>query len=412
MVEFKENNFADYRTSIAVYGLMLLIVIYIGRIQELIPGLNNFSIGKIVFVLSILLVIVSPRDRNNSLSGIIQIKYIVGIFICSVLSIPFSYWPGGSLNFVTQTFFKTLIFFFLIATVVKNITEVHKVVWAITCSVFALSLTVLISGGDGRLSASSTYDPNDLAFVLVTFMPIIYYFMKQKFGIEKIVLVTVLIMMLIATLATESRGGITGLVVISAIIFKKQGNYLKQSILPLIVIIVVVNLYASNTFWDRMSTMLNPKEDYNMSAGGGRVEIWKSGLKMMIRRPLNGVGINAFEFAEGATHTDLTTGISGKWNAAHNSFIQIGAELGLIGLFLFIKLLSSSIIAIRDCRANPGGGMQLWLLDGIEVAIYGYITTGFFLSQAYSSIFYMLIALAVIIQKLEKQAISTSPIKT
>ena len=86
MVEFKENNYTDYRTSIAVYGLMLLIVIYIGRIQELIPGLNNFSIGKIVFVLSILLVIVSPRDRNNSLSGIIQIKYIVGIFICAVLS--------------------------------------------------------------------------------------------------------------------------------------------------------------------------------------------------------------------------------------------------------------------------------------------------------------------------------------
>ena len=407
MVDIKENNISNYRVSIAVYGVMLLTIVYIGRIQELLPGFNNLSIGKVVFVLSILLLIVSPRNRLNSLSGIIQIKYIVGIFICAVISIPLSYWPGGSLDFLAQVHIKTLIFFFLIITVVKNISEIHKVVWAITCSVFALSLTVLISGGEGRLSASSSYDPNDLAFVLVTFMPIVYYFMKHKSGVPKLVLQTTLVIMLIAMLATESRGGIIGLVAISAIIFKKQGKNFKQAIFPLIVIVVIVITFASGRFWERMSTMLNPEEDYNISAGGGRMEIWKSGLKMMIRRPVTGVGINAFEIAEGESHLDVETGNSGKWSSPHNSFIQIGAELGLIGLFFFIKLLSSSIKAIRECRANKLlGSSSQWLLDGTEVAFYGYIVTGFFLSQAYGSVLYLLIALAVLAQKLGKQTSS------
>jgi len=409
MVESKEHTIADYRVSTAIYGLMLLIMVYIGRIQELIPGLSKLSVGKVVFALSILLFIVSPRDRRKSVTGNIQIKYIIGIFICSIISVPFSYWVGGSLNFILQDAVKTLIFFFLIISAVNNFSEIDKIVWAIAFSVFALSLTVIISGGEGRLSASSTYDPNDLAFVLVTFMPIIYFFMKQKSGALKILLLVTLVMMLVATLATESRGGVVGLIVISIVILKKQGKNLKQIIPLLVVMAIIINMFASTSFWDRMSTMLNPKSDYNMTAGGGRIEIWKSGLKMMIRRPLTGVGINAFEVAEGSTHVDLATGFSGKWNSPHNSFVQIGAELGLIALFLFIKLLYSSIKAIRECRVlNRLGPTSRWFLDGTEVAFYGFIVTGFFLSQAYGSVLYILVALAVLAQKLSKQQLSDS----
>lgn len=407
------NKKNELRVSVAVYGLMLLVLVYIGRIQELVPNLDRLNLGKTAFVLSILLFIVAPRNSDSSFASAVQIKCIIGILFLALLSIPFSYWPGGSMIFVTQNFIKILIFFFLIVTVVKNIAEIHKIVWAITCSVFALSLTVLISDEEGRLSASSTYDPNDLAFVLVTFLPIVYYFMKQNTGLKKIVLIAVLLMMIVASLATASRGGLIGFIVIAVVIFIKQGKSLKQAILPLIALGVVVSLFASSTFWERMASMPNLDEDYNVSAGGGRVEIWKSGVKMMVKRPLTGIGINAFEFAEGATHTDLTTGISGKWNAAHNSFIQIGAELGVVGLILFIKLLTSSIKSIRKCRENNAKGIiPYWFLDGTEVAIYGYITTGFFLSQAYSSVLYLLIALVVVIQKLEKQSLALVPEST
>jgi O-antigen ligase len=409
MLTSQSETIADSRESIAVYGLMLLITVYIGRIQELIPGLANIGVGKMVFILSVLLIIVSPRDPRNSLSGVIQIKYILGILICAGISVPFSYWPGGSMNFIIDGLGKTLIFFFLMVTVVKKISEISKIVWAVVISVFALSLTVLLSSGEGRLSASSTYDPNDLAFVLVTLMPINYYFMKQKSGLAKLALQLTLVMTLLATLATESRGGIVGLIVIFLVVSLKLGKNIKQLALPLIVVGVIVAVSASSSFWERMSTMIHPKEDYNLTEGGGRVQIWKTGLNMMFTHPLNGVGIAAFEGAEGASHTDVN-GNSGKWSSPHNSFVQIGAELGFVGLFFFIKLLKSSITSLKFCRSRiPRNGMPPWLLDSVEVAIYGYISTGVFLSQAYSPVLYFLIALVVIIQKLDRRLFVPEP---
>lgn len=398
-------NEDEPRVNAAVYGLALLVLIYIGRVQEIIPYFNKLYFGKIAFALSILLVVLTSRERYLPVKNVTQVKYVIGIFIFAIVSIPFSYWPGGSLEFILQVFIKTLIFFLLLIGVVKNVAEINIIIWAIACSVLALSISALISGDGSRLSASSTYDPNDLAFVLVTFMPIIYYSMKEKEGISKIVLQVTLIIMVMALLSTASRGGIVGLIVVVAIIIKKQGKNIIQTLLPLTVVLTVVGLFASATFWERMTTMLDPGEDYNMTAGGGRMEIWSKGLKMMLKHPLTGVGINCFEVAEGASHTDIVTGNSGKWSVAHNSFIQIGAELGVIALFLFIMLLTSSIKSIRKCReSNAAGRVPDCFLNGVEVAMYGYISTGFFLSQAYSSVLYLLIAFTVLANTLNRPA--------
>lgn len=400
MVNVKAENIDAYRASVAVYGVALLVIVYIGRVQELVPFLENAGIGKIVFALSLLLFAISPRHTRQAPDKAVQIKYVLLLFVFAMLSVPLSYWPGGSLGYVTQVYIKTLIFFFLTINVVTKVSEINKIIWAIACSVFLLGIAALFAGDDGRFSSSSTYDPNDLAFVMVTFLPVIYYFAKQKTGMEKILLVGLMILMLIATLATASRGGVVGLAAISAVISVKHGKNVMQAILSLIVVFVIVNVFASTTFWERMSTMLNPEEDYNVTATGGRLEIWKSGLKMMVKRPLTGVGVSAFEVAEGETHDGI-----GKWNSPHNSFIQIGAELGVAGLIIFYKLLKTSIKGIRSCRkTREGGNVPDWLLDGTEVAFYGYLITGFFLSQAYSPVLYLLVALAIIIQRLESGA--------
>jgi len=401
-----EKNNDKTQVSTATYGIMLLVFVSIGRVQELVPYLDKFHIGKIVFGLCIILAITGSHIRLNFLSEFVQIKYVVGIFICIIISIPFGYWPGGSLEFITEIYIKTLIFFFLFISIVNNIAEIHKVIWAVIGSVFILSFTVLITGSSGRLSASSTYDPNDLAFVLVTFMPIVYYFMKEKTGVLKILLQGILVMMLIAFLSTVSRGGFVGLIVIIGFILVKERKHLAKVLFTLIVLSAIVGFFAPKTFWERMSTLTNLKEDYNMMAGGGRVEVWKRGLMMMVKRPLTGVGIHCFEMAEGATHTDPYTGISGKWHSAHNSFVQIGAELGVIALVLFVKLLTSSIKGIRACRNNVTNEViPHWLLNGTEVAFYGYISTGFFLTKAHSSVLYLLIAIVVVIKGLEIQAL-------
>lgn len=391
----KDADLTSYRSNAAVYGLALLVVIYIGKIQELIPDFDNYSIGKIVVAASVLLYLMAPKTNRHSLFDYPQVKYVLGILLLATITSPFSVWPGGSFSYITQVYMKTLFFFFLLITIVSNAAEINKIAWGAVFAVSFLSIAVLLGDQEGRVYATNTYDRNDLAFVMVTFLPIVYYMMKSKTGVVKIILSAVMVLMLVSVLVSASRGGFVGLVVVGVAIFLKHGKSLKQAVLPLIVTVVVFNLFASAAYWERMSTIMNLQQDYNMTAVVGRIEVWKHGLSMMASHPLFGVGMSAFDVAEGHMHSG-----AGKWSAAHNSFIQIGGELGIIALVLFVKLLTSSIKSLRECRlSDKSGVLPSWLLDGTEVAFYGYITTGFFLSQAYSAVLFLLIGLAILARK-------------
>jgi O-antigen ligase len=132
-----------------------------------------------------------------------------------------------------------------------------------------------------------------------------------------------------------------------------------------------------------------------------RWNVWMTGLRIMLENPLFGVGAANFEIAEGMTH-----GGTGKWDAAHNSFIQVGAELGVGGLALFLFLLyrgvkNSRIIASlsrRDARLRS----CLGLAPGIEVSLYGYIVMGTTLSHGYSYIAYVFLGLSVAMLRLAR----------
>lgn len=382
------------RNGIAVYCLMLLIMVYVGRVHELIPGLGRVDVAKFAIALTLLFYFATPKKGGASIFASIQAKYILGILLMVILSIPFSVYISGSIEFLTKSFIKNVFFFFLIIAIVDTADDLDKVALAVVASVLSLSIAVLLVHHEARAHASNTYDPNDTAFVLVTFLPIVYYRMKGTAGAAKLALAGVIIVMVLACIRTVSRGGLLGLCVVGAAIYLKQGKSLRGAVLPLLMLVIVFLSFAPESYWHRMSTMMNPDADYNVTESTGRIDIWKRGLRMIATRPL-GVGANDFAIAEGRMHEG-----KGKWSAPHNSFIQIGGELGVIGLYLFVKLLFSSIKSMRECKElDKKETVPRYLLDGIEVSFYGYMATGFFLTQAYSAVLYLLVAMAICARK-------------
>jgi hypothetical protein len=79
--------------------LLILVPMYVGRVQEIVPFLTHLYIAKITMILA-LLAYVSNRnlyaDVHNDLNKIPQSKYIVAIFITALIGVPFSEWPAGS----------------------------------------------------------------------------------------------------------------------------------------------------------------------------------------------------------------------------------------------------------------------------------------------------------------------------
>src|SRR5262249_22575994 len=129
---------------------------------------------------------------------------------------------------------------------------------------------------------------------------------------------------------------------------------------------------------------------------GARWGVWQTALRLMLENAVIGVGAGGYETAEGLSH-----GVRGKWSAAHNAFLQIGAELGLVGLGLFIFLVYR---ALKNCRLPQHGPPDTgWLARSVELSLFGCIVVGFTLSQAYSNILYILIAISVVLARLASE---------
>src|SRR5690606_7342612 len=158
-------------------------------------------------------------------------------------------------------------------------------------------------------------------------------------------------------------------------------------------------------------TILNPSEDYNWSGNSesGRMEGWKRGIGYMLRRPLTGVGARAFPVAEGqlsplAERQQYGMGV--KWSAAHNSFVAIGAELGVFwaarGVFVLYACVLLQLDADKAERGVSSGRARAertsdaaFLGQALAGTIVGYVICGSFPSRAYAAYMFIIYALMV-----------------
>src|SRR5205814_4750763 len=121
------------------------------------------------------------------------------------------------------------------------------------------------------------------------------------------------------------------------------------------VAVVVAGLVvaAPPGYWGAIGTVFHPEGDYNWRSEEGRREIWLRGLGYMADYPISGIGINNFERAEGTISDKARLSFAGdpiRWTSPHNSFLQVGAELGIPGLILWSSLVVGGIVGMTHLR--------------------------------------------------------------
>ncbi|MEO6864362.1 MAG: O-antigen ligase family protein, partial [Gemmatimonadaceae bacterium] len=167
---------------------------------------------------------------------------------------------------------------------------------------------------------------------------------------------------------------------------------------------LIMTVLGSATYWNMMRTILHPKDDYNMKEQAGRKFVWKRGVGYMISRPLLGVGAAAFEQAEGTisaiSRQYAAEGRGLKWSTAHNSFVLVGAELGVGGLVLFVTMIGTSFYHLGQIKSGPDGDPVVTpedaaLAQTLIASLIGFCVAGFFVSASYSAFLYALIGLVI-----------------
>jgi O-antigen ligase len=88
-----------------------------------------------------------------------------------------------------------------------------------------------------------------------------------------------------------------------------------------------------NIVFSKTNLMSESAQERFVGAGleeSGRMAMWAEGLSLIAKRPLQGYGLCNSPYARKG---------KGKQYALHNNFIAVGADLGLVGLALFIAIL-------------------------------------------------------------------------
>jgi O-antigen ligase len=204
--------------------------------------------------------------------------------------------------------------------------------------------------GDGRYTAPG-FDPNDLAVTLVLGLPIAWYLAftsRTARWINRFYIPCVFA----AALLTASRAGLVALAVSMAfplLAIPKISWRARMSLVSLAMLCTGgVTYFWSDFSAGRLSTI---SDQLTIGDMNGRVDVWEQGLEIFKENPILGVGGGVFE-AELARRR-------GSAVAAHNTYLGILVEHGLVGLFCFLGIILS--LVVRSWQSPPLD-RSLWIV--------------------------------------------------
>lgn len=411
----------DAKRTSSVDLLMLAVVVsimtYVWRLQDLFPSIRPFQLPTLASVGALGLYLFD-RDRRRRLR---HLRHPVAIYLCGILalaylSVPFSLRQSNSLFFLTEDLNKNFLMAMVLAASVRSIQDVRRYTAAmlIGATIYATFVYFKVPvGQSGRLGNIVYYDANDLGMLLVSSIPFaIYFIVSSRSVLIRILAAATIPVLLMVIIKTGSRGAFLGLIAVGIyFLFRFKSISRGWRVGAVVVGLLFFSVAGSERYWEMMNTLLNPQQDYNWSGESdtGRMEIWKRGIGYMLDRPLTGIGVSTFEVAEGTISPlaaeRLARGRGVRWASAHNSFVEIGAELGVMGLLLFSLLIYR---AYQTARAEIGPASTRMndrsaLGAALAGSVVGYAVTGFFLSQAFAAFSYFLYAMIVGLAKTRPQ---------
>jgi O-antigen ligase len=233
---------------------------------------------------------------------------------------------------------------------------------------------------------------------------------RDNSGLVRLISLGSFLLGLLIIIKTGSRGGFIALTAVLVFFLFNRNAAFNISVLHkgILVLLAIILFQFVDLDMGRFRTILDYKDDYNSTSEEGRIAIWKSGLKMMATHPLTGVGFN--QFPEGLGREKDARGLdSAKWQAAHNSLVQIGAETGLFGFILFLILSFNAFRVFAGIARNgDGGGAELARLGVLaQSGFIGHFIAAMFLSQAYSIYWAFYIVLSAALSRLRTEAPAT-----
>jgi O-antigen ligase len=409
------------------------------RPSELVPELGDFELYR--YVIAICLLVSLPVVLQQLFARCASVPPIagcvLGIFPAVLLS-HISHGNGEEAFEQGIAFFKVLVYFLLFLGLVTTTTRLRQFLFWLAMFCAALTLIAVVryhtyvaapeppppqpaSNADNegknkkihtiavnekvrdpesgvlvdvkRMCGTGIFnDPNDLALVLITAIPICFYWLTDpKHKAARPLWIALILLFGYALLLTNSRGGFVALVAGLLVLFYVRFGAAKTALLGMIFMPVLLVIFAG-----RMTTI-----SASEGTGQSRIQLWSDALMFFQQAPLFGIGMEAYSTV--------------AFHAAHNSYLHCYVELGLLGGTLFVGAFYFALHglfrvkdpALGDTDAHalppgsPGTDSDLLRLRPYLMAMFVSYAVGIaFLSRSYIVPTYLLLALAIVYLRL------------
>jgi O-antigen ligase len=290
-------------------------------------------------------------------------------------------------------------------TAIRNRRDVVRILAAVVVGggVAAVSAIVHPPAIESTISGRATGtvgDPNELAAALVVALGIASAFAVNRHFAPRVRVLAGFsaTLCLAGILLSLSRGGLIGLGGALVVAVVAAGRW-RARVLAVCAALATVAV----TYFAFFASLPAKERVLNISGGGGsgRLDLWTVGGRMVSAHPLRGIGTG--QFAISSVHYLLQPGalqrgdlILSTPKVAHNTYLNIVAEVGLVGGVLFASILVVSLtcmIKAVKCLRDEGNERLEILVRGLIVGFGGYLVTVVFISENYAKLFWILLAL-------------------
>ena len=377
----------DFISFFKILGIVVAICYFVNKTVSM----QFPSVGKIphikLMLIFLLLMFISAIFSTDQTMSLIQYLTYVQLFFFYVIVIDF---------IDNERKFKYVISALLLAGMISAIYSIYNYYFE--------SGTVFAS--DIRREAGFLENANRFGYLQTLIALLAFpHAMNIKNKIIRFIYIFAIAVLIFSSILSFSRGAVIALIATSlyvlTVLFKQ-----KKIVIVLIAILAVIAILAPSTFWERTKTIIFPDEIEGSRQT--RVAFLVDGFKMGLSAPVTGVGLGRFkeEFLKFSRRT-----VSPTAGGAHNMYVSIMAENGIPVLAAFLILLYRTLRKTRNYGRSSPRELTNYAI-GIELGMVFTLCAGIFATIEYSKIFWLLLALANVPDKIGCSLDSNMQLKT
>jgi O-antigen ligase len=344
--------------KVALYGLAAFVFTIPWESAVVVPGLGSVSrvTGTASMAIAALAVLADRRLRRWTAGHLLMVLFVCWMVVTLA-------WTPDAGNGVK-----------LVRTCVQLVVMV-LVIWECAPEEGAQRLLLQAYVAGGYVSAVATwldfraglavladryagagFDPNDLGVTLALGIPMAWY-LASPAGLDwrhpfrrwlNIVYIPVAVTGVLLTASRSAFLALLPALLVPAFLESRKRGRLAHVLLTALVVAMAAVYVVPPSSWERVATIENELHGGTLTH---RTEIWRGALVLFTRHPVGGTGVGGFETA--------VQPLIGTRYVAHNAFLGVLSELGLVGLALFSGLLATILAAVW--RLPDRSYRSLWL---------------------------------------------------